>query len=150
MATKTILPKGGAEGLDEGASPTLADRLPGIEDGLPQAMRRRVHTFTIPEKVRQANDPKTIGLHELTFEEESAVFETGGTASSNHQTAIRLLRRSLAEVDGRPVNKSANEDEILLARWSPKVRKLAVQGFGFLHNTTDEEDADFFGSVAVR
>jgi len=85
------------------------------------------------EDVWAGQDPlfKVLGFSALRGSEEIAAME----ASQTNPFALtsELARRSIAMVDGRPVNKADFEQDTLWTKMPPKVRELCIVAYNDIH-----------------
>lgn len=103
--------------------------------------------FTVPARCRKPGDPKVVIIRELTPDE---VLTTGRIAQGDRiRMGMEQIKLSLYMVDGKVVDHSAFEGEIYWKRWSAKVRALMTEGYGIVNNSSDDEDADFLGSMEL-
>lgn len=116
------------------------------------------YCFKIPPKVRDKlkpdRDPYWVVMRELPSSEYS---EISRIATNNADRTLKAVQRSLVAYSMDPsgaatfhiIDKAAFEDIAILAKWSQKIYGLCAQGWSALHLTTDDEDADFLGSMAA-
>lgn len=122
--------------------------------------------FKIPAKARDRRDPKRdpyfVVLRELTVNE---YIEISRQAGGNASITLAAVKRSLhaycddgkfqaldAEDRSIPlkrVNHAMFEDTALVSKWSPRIYALLQTAWSELHQTSNEVDADFLGSMAA-
>jgi hypothetical protein len=149
----------------------LVDQAERASPAGPATLRKQnLFTFTIPKSVRDMTpqpdggprDPHKVTLRELTDEQQMMAAKVAGAGTDRAEFRAKLAgvsaRMSLysyvADVPPaggvdviKVIDHGSSEDEILWRRWSSKVRVLLQQAYGKIHTTSDEEDADFFGSM---
>lgn len=109
---------------------------------------RAVHMFTVPEKMQAEIGFATIGLLELTADEEMAVLARtkGGSFGAAVKTQYELAKATLASLNGKVLPAIGEE---LDAAWNaipPKGRALLLTAFKSLHNVEKELERDFLKS----
>jgi hypothetical protein len=102
-------------------------------------------TYKIPEGVRNATDPRTVTLRQLTYAEEKAAMEAKERGGGGF--LMEGAKRSLCAVDDTPVTWTDNQAEIVFTGLSNKVRDLVVQGFGRIALPSKDESEDFLSSA---
>jgi hypothetical protein len=102
-------------------------------------------SFTFPEAVRTATDPKTIVFRQLTYNEEKAAMEAKEHGGGSF--AAEGCKRSICEADGQPITWKDNQAETFFMGLSNKVRDLAVQGFVRVALPNKAEIDDFLASA---
>lgn len=103
--------------------------------------------FTIPEKARQfPTDPAGITMRPITAAEERKANEVAdGTGSP---LAYELVRASVCEVDGKPIDWNTTDPE-WLERASPKVRQLVFEAFAKVNRPAEEDTKAFLESQEI-
>lgn len=121
-------------------APRLSDS--GARSGVPR------YKFQIPKSARLHGDrdPTDITLRELTDDEMLQAEKL--SRGSSQKFVGEAVKLALDEVNGHPVDHSKAEAEFFWARWSSKVRFLAILGWKKIHNTEDGEDRDFLQSMS--
>ena len=102
-------------------------------------------TFTFPEAVRTATDPKTITLRQITFNEEKAAMEAKEHGGGSF--ALEGCKRAICEADGKPITWHDDKAETFFMGLSNKARDLAVQGFIKVALPSKLETEDFLASA---
>jgi hypothetical protein len=112
---------------------------------LPSRSGRPVHTFTVPQEHRQEVGLASIGLVELTADEEMAVMRRMQTASvaSGIKAQYDLAKASVVQVDGKAVSSADESLEVAWVAMRPKARALLLRAFQKLHNPPPEMEAGF-------
>lgn len=105
---------------------------------------RTVHTFTIPVSLRGLAGFESIGLVELTGEEEL-------TAQKACNGEVIHLAAHLTKASWRfaGAQKLSYADGSIHKAWSalhPKIRTLVIRAYHSIHNPGDEEVEDFLSS----
>jgi hypothetical protein len=121
----------------------MSDSL-NLAGGLLDAIARLPRTtFTLPESVRLAGDPKTVTIRQLTVSEIKAAMEAKHFGEAG-------AKRGLYAVDGKVVTWTDNEAETIFDGFSNKVRDLVIKGFGKVCLPNQEETDSFFGSAKTE
>ena len=102
-------------------------------------------TFTFPEAVRTATDPKKIVIRQLTYNEEKAAMEAKEHGGGSF--AAEGCKRAICEADGKPITWTNDQAETFFMGLSNKVRDLAVQGFVRVALPNKAEIDDFLASA---
>lgn len=106
---------------------------------------RPQYKFKIPDTARQfETDPHSLTLRPCTADEERQASEVA--MGSKAPLPFELLRRSVCEVDDKPVDWGTADPE-WLERASPKVRELAYRAFVRVNQPTQEEADGFFAGM---
>ena len=110
-------------------------------------IERPTYKFTIPEKARQfETDPHSLTFRPCTADEERQANEVA--QATRAPLPFEMLRRSVCEIDGKPVDWSTPDPE-WVERASPKVRDLAFQAFAKVNVPTKDEVDSFLASQEV-
>lgn len=112
-------------------------------------MARAVHTFTVPESLRNGNDPNPakIGMQQLNADQELMASKSGKFDYMKAQYAACKL--SIVEFDGKRLPPDETVD-VFWDKADPKLRSLLLQAYNKLSSPSDEEDAAFFKSEEVK
>jgi hypothetical protein len=122
----------------------LVDSLPSAAGPTPEN-RARLYTFKVPQACRIGpSDPEQLTIRELTSDQQIEASRLG--QGNQLKAGFELAKAALYAVDGKVVNHGDFESEIYWQRFSSKVRQLASIAFANVHNTSNEEDADFLRS----
>lgn len=106
------------------------------------------YTYKFPESVRQLpTDPKTVTLQLVLLGQQQEAEKAA--AAKGTSPVWETLKYSLVAVDDRVLGWDGAAKEVFLEGLSPKLRTQIALAFSRLHNPTDKEDADFFGSMTV-
>lgn len=109
-----------------------------------QMTRGPRYTYKFPAAARLLEtDPSSVTLVPLTLEQETH----GNRLVEQSKNFFDKILLAVVAVDGRTVNW--NEASSALDRMSPKVRDLIGRAYIHLHSPSDEESADFLGSVQL-
>jgi hypothetical protein len=130
----------------------LADR----ED---QSSRRAIHVFVVPVKLRGFSKCDAIGLVELEVHEELAAAETS-KGQAPMAFAYELLKRAVRQKlndNGNGVMsvvETLSTTDASVDKWfyaaGPKLRSLAMQAYGAVHNNEEADTESFLKSQTVR
>lgn len=105
---------------------------------------RVVHTFDMPERIARLTGIKSVGLVELTAEEEMEATKEGGMSAA--KTGWSLIRMSLKEVNGRKVYAHDLSQDKAWEQMGPVGRTLVTTAYGELNNPVGDETATFLKS----
>ena len=110
---------------------------------------RIIYRYTIPaDAQKRANDGvKSIGLVKVTVGEELIANKLAH--GDDGAGSVELLKMSLREVNGLPVNVADGSAETALNKMDPIVRGLVVVARTRLHQPNEKEVADFLGSATT-
>jgi len=106
-----------------------------------------VHEFTVPEKLRNGG-PIKIGMRLLTASEEEAASKMGGF--NMFKTQYEAAKRSICELDDKPVEAAKGEVEKFWETAHPRLRSLVLQEYQRLSTPSEEEESSFFASENIR
>ena len=114
-------------------------------------MSKAIHTYTIPESLRNgsngAANPSRVGMQQLNADQELMASKSGKFDYMKAQYAAAKL--SIVEFDGARVLPDGTVD-IWWDKADPKLRSLILQAYNKLSSPSAEEDTTFFGSEEVR
>lgn len=112
-------------------------------------MARAVHTYTIPDSLRNGSNPNParIGMVQLNADQELMASKSGKFDYMKAQYAAAKL--SIVEFDGQRVPPDGTVD-IWWDKADPKLRSLVLQAYNKLSSPSVEEDESFFGSEEVK
>jgi hypothetical protein len=115
-------------------------------DSLFEKTPKTVHTYTIPESLR--NGAAKVGMCELTADQELQASRTGRFDLLKAQYEATKL--SIVLLDGKVVNRAEIELDRFWEHASPRVRSLLLQAYNRLSSPSAEETEDFFDSVVTE
>jgi hypothetical protein len=106
---------------------------------------RPVTTYTVPEKSRAEVGITSLGLVELTHDEEMRVMQSirGATTSAAIKVQSDLAHAALQEIDGKPLPAIGEGRDAAIKSLGPKARTLLMRAFADLHTVAKEVEADF-------
>jgi hypothetical protein len=113
----------------------------------PQAARA-VHIFTFSPEIQKELGVTSVGLHELTIDEELAASQRAN--SSPFRLAYEMPKQALVEVDGQPVSLADGSADIAWSKLSPRARQFVMTAYSKIHNATEDEAKVFLQSQTVR
>lgn len=119
-----------------------------LSQGVPVEKGRPLYEYTIPETLAGKFGVKSVGLVELTAEEE--IFATKRSRNDVVRLGFELAKESLRTVDGKPVSTTDGSADRAWQLMHPKIRQLVVGAYGDIHNPSDQEAAVFRKSLQVR
>jgi len=116
-------------------------------------MRKRdrvVFEYELPEELAGQDEyvKKSIGLVKLLMSEEITAAERA--AGNQARLAYAWARFSLAEVDGRKLNKGEAEDETILENCDPAIRELILSAYADMSTASDGVSKKFLGSRKIK
>lgn len=109
---------------------------------------RVVYEYDVPAEYAGLREIKTIGLVELTAEEEMQA--TRRARGDGIRLAFELSKQSLHEVNGEKINHSDGSGDRLWNEMPPKVRNLVLRAYTELHSPDDEATMGFTASRRVK
>jgi hypothetical protein len=109
---------------------------------------RPVHGFTFPASVQKEYGIKSVGIHELTVDDELAAAKRSSTDMIRY--AYERALQALAEVDGKPVSLADGSSDTAWKGFSSQVRTLVMAAVDKVHALPEDAMADFLGSRRVR
>lgn len=116
-----------------------------------QQAARAIYEFDLPEELVALQDKyvkKTIGLRKLTMREEMDALDRSGGSSAKAGYLMTLT--ALAEVDGRPVDRTNAEEEVIMNNTDPQIRSLIVDGYTNISGVTQKQTDTFIKSRRVK
>lgn len=114
----------------------------------PKRQRPRF-TYDIPKDVRTFEaDPSTITLTPVTVEEEKMAIQAA--RANNTQVDHELLKLSLVEADGRPLDWAGGVRDDVFEGASPKVRQLMIEAWQDVNTPTREQTKSFLASRRAK
>jgi hypothetical protein len=127
------------------------DDVEDLRAKIPAGMRlssrsgRPVHTFTVPEAHRATIGLTSLGLVELTADEELSVMSRmrGASVAAGVRAQYDLAKASIVQVDGKPVSSADESLELAWVAMRPKARALLLRAFQQLHSPPAELEAGF-------
>lgn len=117
------------------------------------AKQRPIHTFTFPKVLQDQHGIESVGLRELTVEEDLMAIarsQTVGGAIVSARVAYERVKAALAEVNGAPVSLGDGTTDKAFAEFPQPIRELV--GAAYAKVSTVEEDLAnaFLKSQQVR
>ena len=109
---------------------------------------RVVYSYDVPVTMRGAHGIESVGLHELTVNEEAMATKRAG--GDPVRLAFELTKQSLAEINGQPVSLADATADRAWKTMPAKLRNSIVTEFTKLHTPTDEEMSAFTGSMKIK
>lgn len=113
----------------------------------PQAARA-VHVFTFSPEIQKEFGVTSVGLHELTIDEE--LMAAKRASGDPILLAYEMPKQALAEVNGQPVSLMDGSADIAWSKLNPRVRQLVMTAYSKIHNATGEEAKVFLQSQTIR
>lgn len=124
-----------------------------LQEQLGQPPKQRpIHTFTFPKALQDQHGVQSVGLRELTVEEDLMAIarsQVGGTMVSA-RVAYERVKAALAEVNGAPVSLGDGTADKAFAEFPQPIRELVGAAYAKV-STVEEDLADaFLKSQQVR
>lgn len=109
---------------------------------------RTVYTYTMPAGLAQESGFQSIGMVELTGDEERNA--TKRVFNEPMRLAQELPIESVRTINGKPVSTADGSAESAWSKMPPKVRSLVTQAYGVLHQPKTSDVQSFLDSVKVQ
>jgi hypothetical protein len=119
----------------------------GIEDEHTHSSRE-VHIYTAPPGVDVGW--KTIGLLELTTDEELAAGRRASATKDAVRAYYERIKQALVEVDGRAIRVDDGSARLTWNTMRPKGRDLVMFAYNDLHTNKKDVAADFLKSHSSK
>ena len=110
---------------------------------------RVVFTFKFPKKIQNPESPESVGLIELTSEEEIEVGRRVTDVMSS-ELVFELVKRSLYQANGKLIDRAGFGENTIWKTFSAKQRNVVISAYRKIHAPDDEEMRDFLGSMAIE
>lgn len=107
---------------------------------------RPVFEFTIPESI--SGDVKTVGLIELTAQEEMQAAKRSG--GDQMKLAYELVKQCIVEVNGEKVKLSDGTVDTAFNKMPSKARAMVLAAYADIHAPPEDAAQDFLASRKVR
>jgi len=126
----------------------MTDMPPNV--ALPKDDRER-YTYKVPETARRrATDPRTVTMVDVRLSDEEEADKVASAAGGGDlKFTNELIRRSVVEIDGKPVDWSAPGGPEWLERTSAPVRNLIKKAFARVHRSDKGDEDAFLASESV-
>lgn len=108
----------------------------------PQPVSRPVYFFDVPEQMAGITKIKSVGVHELTVQEEKEVNERAKN-TVGMTMVFEMARAALCEVDGKPVSLSDGTTDVAWVEMGAPMRELVAAAAGQV-NTPPQGALDAF------
>lgn len=115
-------------------------------------MVRMVHVFKFPQSIIDSVEwpemPKSVGLRQLTAEEEITASKIGKFDLT--KTRYEGVKLSICQLGGQKVSNADGAVDKFWDHCGPKVRTLLLQAYDQLSGVKDAEEQNFLGSVEIQ
>lgn len=111
-------------------------------------MARTLHVFTFPERLAKEVGYKSVGIVELTAEEQ--LMASARSKADPIRVAYELAKESLRAVDDTAISAVDGSVDKVWANLNPKAMNLIIRAFNDIHNPTPEDMDSFLSSKTVR
>ncbi len=106
-----------------------------------------VYNYKLPASLQRPGCAKTVGMRELTSEEEIRAIKLGDFDYMRAQ--YEATKMAICVLDGKPVDVANNEADVFFEQIGAKGRTLLMKAHNKLSGPSKEEETDFFKSEAV-
>ena len=111
-------------------------------------MSRTLHVFTFPEGLAKEVGYKSVGIVELTADEQLQATKRCGQDAI--RLAYELAKESLRAVDGSTVGAADGSVDKVWAALNPKALNLVIRAYSDIHNPNVEDVDSFLSSRTVK
>jgi hypothetical protein len=109
---------------------------------------RPVHGFTFPASIQKEYGIKSVGIYELTVDDELAAAKRSGAEMIRY--AYERALQALAEVDGKSVSLADGSSDTAWKGFPSQVRTLVMNAVEKVHALPEGAMDDFLRSQHVR
>lgn len=120
-----------------------------IEDKLlAKKAPRTIHVYDVPRELSDTDDITSIGLVELTAEEE--LMAAKRTRDDSMKLGFELIKQSLAEVNGSPVSLADGSADKAWTSMGAKLRHVLLQAWHEIHKAKEDVEQSFLKSRRMK